>query len=515
MKLHTPTSKYLCMVFAGILALNFPARSQEKKHSISINLSVDEGVKSSIKPDARLILFLSTNSQGEPRTRTWPTSGNHIFARNIEGLNVHEKIILSPSDNWQKTTTWSLDEVPEATYYIQVVWDHDLKESRIDAPGIIYSKVEQVEVNDTKEIELSLSEIIEPRKIIEHEFVKEVSLKSELLSKFWDKEMTLKASVLLPGSYYDNPTKTYPVRYNVAGYGGRYTRVNWVLKRKTFEDWWLSEEAPQIITVFLDGEGPFGDSYQLNSENNGPYGDALIQELIPYIEKNYRGVGDATYRFVDGCSTGGWVSLALQLFYPDEFNGAWSYSPDAVEFENYQLINIYKDENAYINEAGIERPVMRSTKGEPLMTLRNFIQYENVLGRTDSYITSGGQFSAHNALYSPKGDDGLPAKIFDPLTGEINRAIAEQWKKYDLKLYTKENWAELGPKIQGKIYIWMGDMDHFYLNPATRAFDEFIVETENPTSDAQIVFTPMAGHCQNYSHKKVLLQIGEKLKKLD
>jgi S-formylglutathione hydrolase FrmB len=267
--------------------------------------------------------------------------------------------------------------------------------------------------------------------------------------------------------------------------------------------------------VFLDGEGPFGDSYQMDSENNGPYGYALMHELIPHIETIYRSARNAKYRFTDGCSTGGWVSLALQLYYPDEFNGAWSYSPDAVEFENYQLVNIYKDKNAYINQYGNQRPVARDVSGEPMMLLQNFIKYENVLGWSDTYVTSGGQFSAHAALYSPKGDDGLPVPLFDPKTGEIDHEVAEHWKKYDLKLYAKKNWKELGPKVQGKIYIWMGDMDHFYLNMATRSFDTFIKNTENPVSDAEIIFTPAKGHCANYSHRGVLEKIAEKLNSLD
>jgi len=502
---------------AFLLAFFSLSRSyaQVNSSSISIVVTVGQNIKDKVKPDGRMILFLSNDSRREPRTQTWPTAGNYIFAKNIEGLDVHQEITISSSSNLHTTADWTLDVVPNGTYYVQVIWDHDKEESRIDAPGIIYSKVEKVEVNEAKEVNITLTEIIEPRKIIEHKHVKEVSIKSELLSKFWNKDMMLKASVLLPSSYYDEPNKKFPVRYNVAGYGGRYTRIEWILNNKSFSDWWFSDDAPQIITVFLDGEGPFGDSYQMDSENSGPYGESLIKELIPHIESTYRGTGEAKYRFVDGCSTGGWVSLALQLYYPDEFNGVWSYSPDAIEFENYQLINIYKDENAYVNEAGIERPVMRNTQGEPLMLLHDFVTYENVLGWSDTYVTSGGQFSAHNALYSPTGEDGLPKPIFDPLTGAIDHAVAEAWKNYDMKLYAKENWAELGPKIQGKIYIWMGDMDHFYLNPATRAFDEFLLETENPTSDAQIVFTPMAGHCTNYSHKKVLLQMADKLETLD
>lgn len=266
---------------------------------------------------------------------------------------------------------------------------------------------------------------------------------------------------MLPPNFNQKKAPGYPVRYNVAGYGGRYDRVNRLVSNEHFITWWKSDESPEIINVFLDGEGPFGDSYQMDSENSGPYGYALIHELIPHIEAEFGGAGTAQARFVDGCSTGGWVSLGLQFFYPDYFGGAFSYSPDAVEFENYQLINIYKDQNAYINEAGYLRPVMRDVSGEPLLSLREFIQYENVLGSSDTYLNSGGQFSAHTALYSPKGDNGLPRPLIDPHTGSIDPDVAEHWKKYDFKLHLEREWETLGPKLDGKIFIWMGDMDQF------------------------------------------------------
>ena len=489
--------------------------AQANTYPINLIISIDSKIEQAIKPEGRFFIFLSNQSNVEPRTLTWPTAGNYMFAKNMKNLDAQNKIILSGSEEWKATSDWSLAEVPQGTYYIQVLWDQDKEESNIDAPGNIYSTVKKISVDQSLEVELSLSEIIGPRSLVDNKYVKEIILKSQKLSKWWGKEMTLRASVLLPAGYYDQLDKKYPVRYNIAGYGGRYTRVNDLIANTRFSDWWFSDDAPQIINVFLDGEGPFGDSYQMDSENSGPYGDALINELIPYIESTYRGNGSAKYRFVDGCSTGGWVSLALQLYYPDDFNGVWSYSPDAVEFENYQLINIYRDQNAYVNEYGNARPVARDISGEPRMMLKDFLQYENVLGWSDSYVTSGGQFSAHAALYSPKGDDGLPKPLFDPESGVIDREVAEQWKKYDLKLYAKENWEELGPQIQGKIFIWMGDMDHFYLNMATRSFDGFLKSTKNPVSDAEIIFTPMKGHCANYSDKVVLEQMAEKLKTLD
>jgi len=504
-------SKNISFFLFSFFLLSLWANAQDNSFPISIKITVNEKVKKVLEPDGRLFIFFSKNSRREPRTQTWPASGNYMFARNIQEFNVHEEISISASSEFIATSDWSLAEVPEGTYYLQLLWDQDREESRIDAPGNIYSKVKKIEVKESMEIDMILTEIIEPRTVIDHTHVKEVTFKSELLSKWWKKDMMLKASILLPGSYFDEPNKTFPVRYNVAGYGGRYTRVNRLVNNKTFFDWWFSKDAPQIINVFLDGEGPFGDSYQMDSENSGPYGKALIEELIPHIESTYRGTGSSKYRFVDGCSTGGWVSLALQLYYPDDFNGVWSYSPDAIEFENYQLINIYKDENVYVNEYGNQRPVARNTSGEPMMMLKDFIQYENVLGWSDSYVTSGGQFSAHTALYSPKGDNELPKPLFDPESGDIDSIVAEHWKKYDMKLYAKENWAELGPKIQGKIYIWMGDMDNFYLNMATREFDNFIKTTENPSSDAEIIFTPLKGHCANFSHRNILEKMAEKL----
>ncbi len=486
--------------------------SQNNQVAFSANLEVSQELKDQFKSEGRLYLFLSKNMEAEPRTQTWPSPTNKtfIFAKNIDGLQANNIMKIKHDDSWMSTTNWTLDNVPSGTYKVQILWDQDISESRIDAPGNLYSESQNLMIDKTTSVDITLSEVIPERKITEHSLSRKVEIKSEILSAWWDKPVHLKASVLLPHNY--NSSKAYPIRYNVAGYGGRYTRINYLLNNEQAIEWLDSEDSPQIISVFLDGEGPYGDSYQLDSDNSGPYGEALITELIPYIESMYRGTDTAVTRFVDGCSTGGWVSLALQLYYPDFFNGVYSYSPDAIDFENYQLINIYTDQNAYVNEHGYPRPVMRSTDGEPMLSMEEFIQYENVLGPSDNYLTSGGQFSAHTALYSPKGSNGLPKPLFDPTTGQMDASVAEHWKKYDLKLYTEQNWQELGPKLQDKIFIWMGDMDHFYLNPATRTFSEFLSQTENPKSDAIVEFTAMEGHCSQYSYLEVLNKIQEKIK---
>jgi S-formylglutathione hydrolase FrmB len=394
---------------------------------------------------------------------------------------------------------------------MQVLWHQNPSLPYINAEGNLYSEVAVIDIDsDFTEI-VELSKRVPATSLVNHPLVKKVTFKSELLSEFWQEPFYISASVLLPNTYEQNSQQTYPIRYNVAGYGGRYTRVERLINSEDFMQWWQSDEAPQIITVYLDSLGPFGDNYQLDSANNGPFGQSLVSELIPTVEAQFRTKNSATYRFTDGCSTGGWVSLALQLFYPDTFNGAFSYSPDSIDFSAYQLANIYEDANVFYNRWGNLRPVARTVYGDPIITLKNFIQYENVQGVSNDYRTSGGQFSAHTALYSPKGEDGLPMPMFDPQTGAIDREVAEAWKKYDLKLFTEQNWAELGPKLQDKIYIWMGDMDHFFLNPATRKFAQYLEGTTNPTSNAVIDFTPMAGHCSKFSDKLVLEQIQTRL----
>ncbi|MFC2124587.1 alpha/beta hydrolase [Bacteroidota bacterium] len=478
---------------------------------LKLDISVSSELHDQLKPNGRLLVFLSESARGEPRFQLWPAGNNNIYAKNINSWDPGKSISMNSGSGYIKTPEFDMHVIPEGTYYLQVLWDQDRAESRSNAPGNLYSEVKMIDLTEDLSLDVVLGNVVPPRKFIDHEYVKLVEMESKLLSDWWNKPVILKASILLPDGYFDIPSTKYPVRYNIAGYGGRYTRVSYLVERDTtFSNWWFSGEAPQIINVFLDGEGPFGDSYQLDSENNGPYGEALTKELIPYIEKEFRGIGTPESRFVDGCSTGGWVSLALQIFYPDFFNGVWSYSPDAIDFENYQLINIYKDDNAFINEWGALRPVARDITGDPILTVKDFIQYENVLGYSDSYVTSGGQFSAHTALYSPKGEDGLPIPLFDPYTGTIDHEVAEKWKKYDLKMIVEENWNTLGPKLQRKIWIWMGDMDNFILNPATRAFDEFLKTTENPKSDATITFTPMQGHCWQFNHKDILEMMNEK-----
>ncbi len=256
---------------------------------------------------------------------------------------------------------------------------------------------------------------------------------------------------------------------------------------------WLADKTPRMILLQLDGAGPLGDPYQVNSANNGPYGDAIAQELIPEVEKRFRGIGEPRTRVLSGLSTGGWVTLALQIFYPDFFNGTWTFCPDPVDFRAYELVNIYADENAYTNKFGSERPSDRTVTGDVRLTMRRELQWENVLGDGDSWTMSGNQWCTWNATYGPRAADGHPSFLWDPKTGKINHDVAEQWKKYDLRLVLQRNWPALGPKLQGKLHISVGDADSYFLNNAVHLLDDFLSHAKPPYA-GRIVYGPGKGH---------------------
>lgn len=487
--------------------LVFSANSMgQERPFLRAKISVAAEVRPAFIKGGRLILYITSQQNKEPR-------------------NGFDIIVGVTPQEWDGSSPFLIDtgnkEVidaeltkgfvhPARKYYFQVLYKQNPDDGEENVPGNLYSEADTAELSSGVNLSFELKRVIPPYKIISHQFVKPVVIQSKYLTEFFGHPRYLKASVLLPSGYFDQPGKAYPICYRAPGLNGRYDGVNGLMEDKQFSDWWFSGKAPQIIYVCLDSQGPYGDSYQVDSENNGPCGKALIRELIPEIEKQMGYDPSSKMRFLTGASTGGWVALGLQIFYPDFFDGTWSYSPDPVDFEHYGLINIYEDENLFYNRYGYLQPESRTIYGEPRWSMKECITEENVLGKTGNYLVSGRQFGAYNAVFGPKGKDGLPSLMFDPVTGKIDHSIAAKWEKYDLKRVLQKNWTTLGPKLQGKIWIWSGDMDGLYSNVATRFLKMYLDKTENPRSDAKISFTPMAGHCQEWNDKTILMMVAEK-----
>ncbi len=246
---------------------------------------------------------------------------------------------------------------------------------------------------------------------------------------------------------------------------------------------WTGPDFPRMLVVSIQHPTPyFDDSYAVNSENMGPYGDAITHELIPYIEERFRGIGEGWARFLYGGSTGGWEALAVQVFYPDEYNGAFAACPDPIDFRAYTLVNIYEDENAYYPDSDWKRtarPRSRTTLGQVTTTLEDVNHKELVLGTKGR---SGGQRDVWLTLFGPAGEDGYPRQVWDKMTGEIDPEVADYMREnFDLRYILERDWATLGPKLVGKIHIYVGEMDNSYLNNAVYLMEDFLESTTDPT----------------------------------
>ena len=375
---------------------------------------------------------------------------------------------------------------------------------------------------------LTLSEKIPPVAAFkETPWVKYVRIRSERLSKFWGRDIFLGAFVTLPLGFTDHPDARYPLvinhghfpsapggwretppdpalapdyskRFRLAGYNRIQQQLEW-----EFFQAWTGQGFPRVLLVEIQHPTPFyDDSYGVNSANNGPYGDAIQQELIPEIERRFRGIGQGWARFVFGGSTGGWIAMAVQMFYPDEYNGAWIACPDPIDFRHYMTVNIYEDRNAYYMPNRFKRtprPAHRNWLGHIDTTVEENNLWEYALGTRGR---SGDQWDAWESVFSPVGVDGYPRRIWDRQSGEIDPVTAAYWREnYDLGHILRRDWPTLGPKLRGKLRLYVGDMDNYYLNNAVYAVEEFL-RSAQPAADAVIDYGDRDEHCWNGDHTR-------------
>jgi len=477
----------ILLVAAGFM----PARAQAPtlRFELSTNARPASG---------RLFVIIGKTDRPEPRNTIGETGMNAtpILARDVKnfGLGITAAVdrtaAIFPIE--------SLDVLPAGDYYVQALFDSNIDLKSVNAPGNLYSDIQRVHLDPRRgsTVKLELTKVIPPEQPPPDDpYVKYVKIQSNLLTRFHGRPIYLRAGLILPKDYDLDENRHYPLRIHIAGYGTRYTSVQRLMAPSSeFRRMWLADDTPRMVYLQLDGDGPYGDPYQVNSDNNGPYGDAITQELIPHIEKKVRVIPQPYARVLDGESTGGWVSLALKVFYPDFFNAVWSSCPDGVDFRGFQLIDIYKDKNAYVDELGVARPSKRDINGNVEFTIRHECQMENVMGQGDSWTMSGQQWGAWNAAYGPRGRDGRPVPLWDPKSGEINKSIVEHWKKYDLRLVLEQNWKTLGPKVRAKIHISVGDADSYFLNNAVHMLDDFLKRAD-PPAEARITYGARQGHC--------------------
>jgi hypothetical protein len=516
------------------------ARAQAPSVTVSVQLPAERATS---PLDGRLLLLVSTDSTSEPRFLVSDGPATQlVFGQDVEDWRPGTSVTVGASAAGYPLA--SLRELPPGRYWVQALLNryetfhlstgHTVKlppdkgegQQWNRKPGNLYSTPRWITLDARQRILHTVAldrEIppIEPPK--DTKWIRHVTIRSERLSKFWGRDMYIGANVLLPAGFDEHPEARYPLvvnhghfpatftgfrddppdpnlapdfsaRFNLRG----YNRIQQEAAHQFYRDW-TAPGFPRVLLMEVRHPTPYyDDSYAVNSAAQGPYGDAIMYELIPEVERRFRGLGQGWARITYGGSTGGWEAMAVQLFYPDEFNGAFIACPDPIDFRAFTSFNLYEDRNAYWLDSRWKRtarPGSRNWLGQISTTVQEMNQHESALG---SRGRSGGQWDIWQATWSPLGPDGYPAPIWDKATGVIDTAVARYWRDhYDLSHILRRDWATLGPKVHDKLNIYVGDMDNYYLNNAVYLVEDFLRSATNPRWTGEITYGDRAEHCWN------------------
>ena len=532
-------------IVALCLLLSRTASTQNSQLRFAVSFPT---TSSSEHVDGRVLLLISNNNSKEPRFQiSEDPNTQQVFGVDVEGLKAGQEAVVDAKAFGYPVR--SLSQIPAGEYWVQALLHRYETFKRSDghtvklpmdrgegqqwnlAPGNFYSTPQKLRIDPEAgtNVKITLDKVIapiEPPK--DTKYIKHIKMQSKLLSDFWGRPMHLGAHVLLPEGFDTHPNARYPLvifhGHFPSDFGGfreqppdpnlkpeyserfkleGYNRIVQEHAHQFYKEW-TGPNFPRFIIIEIQHANPYyDDSYAVNSENLGPYGDAITYELIPHIEKQFRGIGKGWARFMYGGSTGGWEALAAQVFYPEEYNGCWAACPDPIDFRAYTVVDIYQHENAYRVDAKWKttpRPGKRNYLGELAATLEEMNYLELALG---SNSRSGGQWDIWQAVYSPVGADGYPKPIWDKVTGKIDREVANYWREhYDLGYILKRDWAKIGSKLEGKIHIYVGEADNYFLNDAVYLVEDFLKTTKNPHYNGVVDYEPRAEHCWNGDHTR-------------
>lgn len=402
----------------------------------------------------KVLLYLSKDEKS-PKDDMVGVHSFPCFAIDVKNVMPGQKVVFDDKAISYPTV---LSDIERGTYYAQVVWDRNQGGRAIaESAGNLFNNTIVVTITKdyAKSFDIICNEVVKEPHFTETQFAKELKAPSSLLTAFYKRPTTINAAVLLPKEYFSQPNRKFPVLYWISGYGGDYHGYS---GRDASSD---PMDTTACIRVFLDGNCQGGHCVYANSDNNGPWGDALTKELIPLVEKTYRA---NSARLLTGHSSGGWTVLWLQTHYPKIFAACWSSSPDPVDFRSFQQIDLYSEKNLYFAKDSSLHMVGTVAGRFPWITMKNMCSMERVIYR-------GEQMHSFNFVFSTRNPDGTPRSLWNDATGDIDPVTFEHWKNYDISLYMRSNWQQIKPDLQGKIRVTVGNQDNFLLNYAVRLLD--------------------------------------------
>ncbi|HLX67751.1 MAG TPA: alpha/beta hydrolase-fold protein [Puia sp.] len=500
----------LLLLISFLAAATAPSTANAQPFTISYSPTAAAGPLT-----GRMFLIVAHTDSIEPRLQVG-RYGTQFFGIDFTALNPKQTVKIDGATLGYPIA--NLINLPDGDYYIQAVLNKYTEFHRADghtlwmhmdqwegqdwrrSPGNLYSKTVKVTISnkDPRPISLTVDQQIPPIPAPpDTKWVKHLKIKSEKLTRFWGQPIYIGATILLPKDYEAHPDQRYPTIYQQGHFSTAAPIGFHEDFSNSFSKDWASDSCPRFIAVTIQHPSPyFDDSYAVNSANNGPYGDAIHEELIPEIEKQFRCIPEGYARLLTGGSTGGWESFALQVLYPDFYGGCWAFSPDPLDFSNVEGINIYKDQNAFYKQHEWYRAPTPNTRmpetGEVLLTSaqRNFMELVN-----GTHGRSGGQLDIWSAVFGPVGSDGYFKPLFDKWSGAIDSSVALYWRDhFDMLHYLQNHWTTVGPKLIGKLHVFAGRMDDFYLNIAVYHMEDFLSATRDPYYNGSFLYGDRGGH---------------------
>ena len=468
-------SSIVVTVLMGLFGWENAALAADWRFSITLDPAVTQ------QPFTGTVYVFFSQKQ-EPRLGPDWFHPEPFVAVETTGWQPGTALLISPATPRLRSFPVPLAELPIAGQRAQAVvrlnpWEREVGVG----PGNAYSAegVVPAETNPASTLSLAVVQVIPEPTFATNDFCKELVVRSPVLSQFYGREVFVKGSVLLPASYHQAPLRRYPVIFNIPGFGG--THYEAARKQPIAEQ---NERSVEFLRVTLNPSCPLGHHVFADSANNGPWGQALTTEFLVELDRQYRTVAQPTARFLTGHSSGGWSSLWLQVAYPETFGGVWSTAPDPVTFTDFQQVDLYQPgANLFRNQRGERRPLARD-ENQVALWYDSFHDMEEVLG-------PGGQLHSFEAVFSPRGQNGRPRLLWDRRTGVVQAEVAQAWKPYDIRLKLKDNWTTLGPQLTGKLHVFMGEEDTFYLEGATRLLKVALAELG---SDAVVELLPGKNH---------------------
>ena len=474
----------------------------------------------------RMFVAIARTDSIEPRYQV-RRYGVQFFGVDFEQLKPGEFVTIDESTLGYPME--HLSDLPDGVYYVQAILNKYTEFRRSDgktlwmhmdqwegqdwrtSPGNIVSNVVKLTVRQGMKslTKLSVTRVLPPVKVPEDtKWVKRIKIQSKVLTAFWGHPIYIGATILLPRGYEEHPNVSYPTVYDEGHFSLR-PPMGFREGRRFYQEW-MSDDMPRFIVVTIQHPSPyFDDSYAVNSANNGPYGDAIHNELIPEIEKRFRCIPQSYARVLTGGSTGGWEAFALQVLYPDFYGGTWAFYPDPLDFRNVEGINIYEDGNAFYKQHEWYRVPTINTRspetGEAVLTSAQRNRMELVNGTKGR---SGEQLDIWSAVFGPVGKDGYFKPLFNKETGVIDPSVAQYWKEHwDMRYYLQTHWKEIGPKLVRKLHVFCGRMDHFSLNFGVYFTQEFLETTRDPYYAGTFEYGATGGHGWSPMSQAQLLRV--------